>query len=84
MNNPILETIIAERQGHYCHALEVASVYDLESTIEGLIDCYGDQFTDTDYIEFFQSIELYSLEDDKATEEAIYNFDFDQYIRGTI
>ena len=86
--NKLLDKIIAERKGIYCHVLEVANNQELESIIESTIHAYGDEdFTDEDYIDFFNSAELYYFtteEENKQDEEDIYNFNFDEYIRGTV
>jgi len=86
MNNPILDDVIKERNGHYCHALEVDNVYEIESTIEELIG-EGNEYTEDNYIEFFTTMELYYLPIDKHNdddEKAVYDFNFKEYIEGTI
>ncbi len=74
--NKVLDYIIESRNGHYCHALELSTAYELECVIESLISELGEQFTLTDYINFFNSIELYYYYDvdsyddiDQLTEE---------------
>ena len=34
--NRILSKVLDQRKGHYCHALEIGSVYELETVIESL------------------------------------------------
>jgi len=82
MKNRILDKIIEDRKGHYCHALEVNDTYELESIVESLIDDLGEEYLESEYIEFFQSMELYYLGDDDKTEQEVYNFDFSEYIKG--
>ena len=53
--NRILNKIIEERKGHYCHALEVQHVFDLESIIESFIESYPN-YKEKEYIYFFQSM----------------------------
>ena len=79
--NRLLTDIIEQRNGHYCHALEVTDVWDLQGTIEGVIEGYPD-YTEEEYIDFFQSIELYCLED--SNEQEVYDFNFTTYIKDTI
>lgn len=65
----LLDYIIEQRKGHYCHALECTSAYDLECTIESLMMELGEQFTLAEYLEFFNSVELYFIADyDSSTE----------------
>lgn len=65
----LLDYIIKQRNGHYCHALECTSAYDLEYTIESLILELGEQFTLAEYLEFFNSVELYFIADDDSSSE---------------
>lgn len=84
--NKIFETILDERNGHYCHCLEVSNAYDLEGIVENMIDNYGDTFTEEEYIDFFESMEIYYLSDNEneASETAVYDFSFRKYIEGTL
>jgi hypothetical protein len=83
MKNRILDKIIEGRKGHYCHALEVNDTYEIESIVEGLIDELGEEYFESEYIEFFQSMSIYYLGDNEETEQEVYNFDFSDYIKGT-
>lgn len=83
MSNSILEYIIKQRQGHYCHVIEVGSTYQIECIIESLIDELNDQFTRQDFVEFFNTIEVIAyvdpddndgLELTREQEDEIYNF----------
>ena len=78
MNNKILLDVIEKRQGHYCHALEVNNVFELQSIIESLYDEFIKDYTLNDIVNFFNTIELYSLNDDN--ENSIYNFSIKDYI----
>ena len=82
--NKILEYIIEQRKGHYCHALEVHEAYELESIAEGLINELGDKYTELEYIEFFESMSIYYLGEDSTKEQEVYNFNFKEYIEGTL
>ena len=77
----IIDTIIEARNGHYCHALEVSDVYELETVVESIIQEFPDR-SEKEYLEFFNTIEVYSLDD--ANEKAIYDFSFTDYIKGTV
>lgn len=93
--NRLLDHIITERKGHYCHALELDSVYSYQNVIECIIEQYGGNFTLGDYIGFFDSIELYyyydadsyddieTLSDEQQAidENELYNFDYESYIK---
>ena len=87
MSNSILEYMSKERNGMYCHALEVSSVYELESTIENFIDELQNQFTIEDFKVFFNTMELYYLADESLSdienednETELYNFDINSAI----
>ena len=93
--NRLLDYIITERKGHYCHALELDSAYSYECVIEQIVSDYKDSFTLDEIIGFFKSIELYyyydadSYDDEyKLTEEQqeiaeneLYAFDYIQCIK---
>ena len=76
--NAILEIVVNNRKGNYCHALEVSDVYELEIVIESI---YG-EFIETQskevIIEFFNTMELYCLEDEN--EDEIFNFNIANFI----
>ena len=92
--NRLLNHIITERNGHYCHALELASAYAYECVIEQIVNEYKEDFTQDEIISFFKSIELYyyydsadyepydklSDEQQEIDENELYNFDYKQYI----
>lgn len=82
--NRLLDHIITERKGHYCHALELDSAYSYECVIEQIVSEYKDSFTLDEIIGFFKSISLYYYTGDepeyKEEEEQLYNFDYIQCI----
>ena len=92
--NRLLNHIIKERKGHYCHALELDSTYSLECVIEQIVSDYKDSFTLEEIISFFSSISLYFYydadsddEEHRLTEEQqeiaeneLYAFDYIQCI----
>lgn len=83
--NALLNKIIEERSGHYCHAVEVSTVYDLENIAEAIVGENEDEFAMDIIIDFLESLTVYYLpqdgeEEDKEEEERIYNFSFAEYI----
>lgn len=76
--NRILKQVIESRQGHYCHALEVYSAYDLQCAIDSLYDDFTDSYSKEEIIDFIDNMELYCLID--GNEEEVYNFDIKEYI----
>ena len=80
----ILDRIIKDRNGFYCHAIEVNDMYEIESIIESIIELFEDQYTESEYIEFFETISIYYLGENSKEEKEVYNFSFTEYIEGTI
>lgn len=92
--NPIYETIVKARDGHYCHALELTYTYELECIIDSIIEEFEDgQFSDDatiyDVVSFFQTIQIYFIEDEELTsdensvlENTLHAFNFKNYILG--
>lgn len=78
----LLDRIIQERKGHYCHLIEVDDTYAMESIAEGIIDCYYPEFTEEEIIEFLESLGRYPLEG--ANEDEIFKFSFREFIEGTL
>lgn len=84
----ILDYMIEQRNGHYCHVLELTDVYDLECVIESFIMDLGEQFSLQDYLEFFNSIEIYFVADECSTSEwndaiecELYDADISELVR---
>ena len=92
--NRLLDYIISERNGHYCHVLELDSTYSYECVIESIVGEYNDTFTQDEIIRFFDTIsviyfygednyddETQVSEEQQAIEEYdLYNFDHKQFI----
>lgn len=90
--NRLLDHIIEERKGHYCHALELDSAYDYECVIEQIVSDYKDSYTLEEIKDFFSSISLYyyydaDSDERRLTEEQqgiaeneLYAFDYIQCI----
>ncbi len=87
MKNVILNKIMESRNGHYCHVLEVSTIYELENAIESIL-CEFEGEKIESFIEFFNSITVYYLNDSELTEmdnesqeEEVYNFNFEDSIK---
>ena len=86
--NKLFNKIVEERNGHYCHAIEVDSIARIECIIESIFKSYeSEDITEKDILNFFESIEIYFIEDEELTEDEnqknqneVYNFNFKNYI----
>ena len=67
--NTILEDIIKERKGMYCHCLEVSSVEELKETLYSIFDEFEERYSQNDITDFLCSLEIYFLEDESASHE---------------
>lgn len=76
--NKILTDITERRNGHYCHALEVNSLYELEETIGSLVQEFQEQYSKEEIMTFFNTISIYCLED--KNEKEIYDFDISEFL----
>ena len=80
----LLDHIIKERNGHYCHALELANYYEYECVIKQIVSDYKGNFTKDEIIDFVISIDLYYYNGDEPEcaedEEQLYNFDVAEFI----
>jgi hypothetical protein len=80
--NALLEKIIKNRNGHYCHAFE-GNLDDFKNLIDCLIDEFNKEFPIETIIDFIQSMEIYYLDDDyddTESESELYNFSIKDYI----
>jgi hypothetical protein len=77
-NQEIINDIIEARNGHYIHAIEVTSKYDLECVIEQFYYEFIERYELEDIISFFNTISIYCLEDEH--EHEVYNFDITKFI----
>lgn len=80
--NKLIDRIRESRNGHYCHALEFNDTYSFQCVIENIIEDNQD-LDKQDFIEFFNSIELYYLpeeEENKEEEEELYSFSSTEFI----
>jgi hypothetical protein len=76
--NPIIQEITENRGGNYCHALEVCDVYELENVCDVIYNDFADKYSIDKIIDFFNTIQLYCLEE--ANETEVYNFSFSEYL----
>lgn len=75
----ILDEVIKKRNGHYVHALEVESVYEIENAISEIareFKSYGVEALK----DFFNSMAIYYVGDDEEAEAEVYNFNINEYI----
>lgn len=81
--NPLLEKVIERRKGHYCHVVEVSTVYELEVIAEAIVSENKNDFSIEVITEFLETLDIYYLAEEEENEqerEAIYNFSFTEYI----
>ena len=83
--NTILNNLIAQRNGNYCHALELPSVEALEQTIEDFLEECSDEYTLEEYITFFTTASLYYYTDgepeSKADEQDLYSYPIADFVK---
>lgn len=77
--NTILTDVIKSRGGHYVHALEVYSRYELECIVEMLYHEFAQQYTTEQILEFFDTLSVYSMGDDAESDD-IYSLDLVEFI----
>ena len=80
----IFDTILKNRNGHYVHALEVGTAYEIECTIEAIAMEFQEHTKD-DLKEFFNSMQImYYVENEEdeneEDENEVHNFDIDTFI----
>ena len=85
--NPIFESVLKSRNGHYCHVVEVECLYSLKSIVECLYDEFINDYSFNDVRDFITSIEIYHLESDElpieeneVQETLIYDFNVEAYL----
>lgn len=75
----IFADILEQRNGHYVHALEVSSVYELETAIEQLVDSFdSESYRPDEIISFISTLEIICTEE--ANEDEVYDFDVEEYV----
>jgi len=89
--NKILDKVLENRKGMYCHCLELGSVHEYESVIEAVCDEFREDYNNgiysvDDFSEFFNSMSIYYYTGDypenKVDEQELYDFssDVSEYI----
>jgi hypothetical protein len=82
--NRLREKINKARNGHYWHAIEISSVYEFEEIVRCIIQESEDEYTLEEYIEFFQSMEIYYYTDEEEKndddEHNLYNMDIREIV----
>ena len=76
--NPIIEEINANRN-HYCHALEVNDVFELESIFCDIFQNYINKYSIEIIVDFCETLSIYCLDDDN--EEEVYSFNISEFIQ---
>lgn len=80
----ILDKIIESRNGHYVHAIEVESTYEIENVISEIANEFSSYGIEA-LKEFFNSMTVYYIgADDAETENEVYDFNIDAYIDNNI
>lgn len=79
----ILDTVIENMGGHYVHAIEVESTYEIENVISEIANEFSECGTEA-LKDFFNSMDIYYIGDDVETENEVYDFNIDEYIDNNI
>ena len=78
--NPIIEKLIKNRPV-YVHAIEVETVYELQSVVASIFDTFSREgYEEKDIIDFILTLSIYYLGEDDNEEEEVYDFDIQSYI----
>mgnify|MGYP003645484378 CR=1 FL=1 len=78
--NKLFNKILKQKKGFYVHAIEVNNIQEIESIIESVIQ-ENEEFSEKEFIEFFESMELYYLGEDPEEEEKVFDFSFESFIK---
>ena len=87
--NRIIDKIIKQKNGRYCHVLELGSVYELECCIEQLYSEFKEDYFKEEIIDFFETMQIYYYKEDSEEEcnieeEELYNFNIANFINDMI
>lgn len=66
--NAILNGVLKARNGHYCHALEVATSYEIECAIEAISQEFSEESIDT-LKDFFNTMDIIYYEENEDGEQ---------------
>jgi hypothetical protein len=72
--NRIIEKMIEDRKGRYCHVVEVNDVYELESIFNSIENEFSEEFSEEEIKEFINNLTVYCL--DESNEEEVYKYKF--------
>ena len=75
MINPILNTIIKAKKGHYCHAIEVTFVTELDNLCEVIASEFS-HYSNAVIVDFLESMSIYYLGECNETETEVYSYNF--------
>lgn len=75
--NQIYQEVLNNRNGHYVHAFEVESIWELKSIIEAICEEHADKLVGV-IIGFLESAELYCLSEEY--EDEVYSFNIGDYV----
>ena len=67
--NRLYDYIKEQWKGFYSHAMIVTYKYDIESEIKETIELLGNEFSLDEYVQFFESMEMYYSEDSDRNEQ---------------
>ena len=69
---------VLKNRPFYVHAIEVGSVWELQSVIDNFIEQDNMKYTLEEYLDFFNSIELYCTDEDNDDE--VYTADIESLV----
>ncbi len=74
---------ISDNRSVYCHVLECSTLDEVMLVVDELLeDFISFKDSDEDIIDFFETIELYCLNDEN--ENAFFNFDMNKYVKSIL
>jgi hypothetical protein len=87
--NALLNKVIENRGGNYCHVVEVGTVYELECIAEAITSENENEFSLEVITDFLESLTVYYLpeedsEENSEEEDKIYSFSFSDYINSNL
>jgi len=79
--NPIVEELIKIKNGHYVHALEVETAYELQSIIDTLIDELSSKYNLETLLDFFNTMQIYCISESDEDHTEVDRFNVERYVR---
>ncbi len=83
----ILNDLINQRKGHYIHAVELATVYELEELINSLCEEFIKIYTHAEIVEFFTTLEVIYFDGEnycKEDENALHDFNMRENVNALL